>query len=248
MSTGTTAIIADVHGNLSAFDAVLADMEHFDVERVVCLGDVSNLGPAPGATLEGVRAMGALCVMGNTDDYLLEPRTAADVAHPDEHSERFLDLERWCAEQLDAEDREFIASFQPHLKLELAGLTVVAYHGSPVSYDDQIRVTTDDTVLDAYFAGLPAGLYLGAHTHEQFVRRYRVSVVANPGSVGAAFVVPRGATSGKYMPYAEYALLQVLGGQANLQLRRVPYDLAAYREAVLVSGMPHQDWWLAYFT
>lgn len=255
MSTLTTAVIADIHGNLPALEAVLADMQRFDVNGLLCLGDVANLGPAPSATLKRLRARAAQFlgnnstgnVLGNTDDYLLRPRTLADVADPDEHTPKFLDLERWCAEQLDAEDREFIATFQPRLKLELAGLPVVAYHGSPANYDDQIRATTEDETLDAYCAGYPAGLYLGAHTHEQFARRYRASVVANPGSVGAAFVVPPGAKSGRYVPHAEYAVLQVVDGLPNIELRRVPYDPAAYREAVLASGMPHQEWWLAKF-
>jgi predicted phosphodiesterase len=241
------ALIADVHGNLPALEAVLADMLRFDVDEVLCLGDVANLGPRPSASLKRIQALEPLTIMGNTDAYLLDPRTADDVDQPNEATPMFLDIERWSAEQLDASDREFVQSFAPHLSLELYGLGIVAYHGSPRSYDDPVRPTTPDETLADWFEGFPARLYLGGHTHEQFARRYREAIVANPGSVGMSFVKAFGADDGTNLPVAEYALLQVLAGEPNLHLRRVPYDLEVYREAVLESGMPHAEAWLAQF-
>lgn len=241
------ALLADVHGNLPALEAVLADMLRYDVDEVLCLGDMANLGPRPSASLKRIEALEPLTVMGNTDAYLLEPRTADDVEHPNDATPMFLDIERWSAEQLDDADRAFIRTFAPQLTLEFAGLSVTAYHGSPRSFDDPVRATTPDETLDGWFDGHAARLYLGAHTHEQFVRRYRDAIVANPGSVGMSFVKARGSDDGTNLPVAEYALLQVLGGEPNLHLRRVPYDLQAYRSAVLDSGMPHAEAWLAQF-
>lgn len=241
------AVLADVHGNLSALEAVLADLLRFDVEEVLCLGDVANLGPRPSATLKRIQALDPLTVMGNTDAYLLKPRTVDDVATPNDATPMFLDIERWSAEQLDDDDREYVSGFSPHLTLDLDGLSVLAYHGSPLSYDDPIRPTTPDVTLDGWFDGFPARLYLGAHTHEQFARRYRGAIVANPGSVGMSFVKTSDADDGTNLPVAEYALLSVLEGEPNLHLRRVPYDLESYRQAVRSSGMPHADAWLAQF-
>ena len=167
------AVLADVHGNLAALEAVLADLLRFDVDEVLCLGDVANLGPRPSATLKRIQALEPLTVMGNTDAYLLRPRTIRDVASPNDATQIFLDIERWSAEQLDDADREYVSGFAPHLTLDRDGLSVVAYHGSPRSYDDPVRATTSDETLDGWFEGFPARLYLGAHTHEQFARRYR---------------------------------------------------------------------------
>lgn len=241
MNRNWIAIVSDVHGNLPALEVVLGDMLRFDVDEVLCLGDVANLGPAPSAALKRVRALEALTVMGNTDDYLLRPRTREDVRAPDEDTDRFLELEAWCAAQLDEADREFVRAFQPHLTLELDGVTVLAYHGSPRSYDEQIRAATPDPTLDEYLGGHPARVYLGGHTHEQFVRRYHDAIVANPGSVGTAYYVPKGAQAGVNIAVAEYALLQVVDGQPNVHLRRVPYDADLLREAVARTGMPHGD-------
>lgn len=241
------AVLSDIHGNLPALEAVLADLLRYDVEGVLCLGDVANLGPRPSGSLKRLQALEPLTVMGNTDDYLLSPRTIDDVAEPTAATRMFLDIERWSAEQLDDDDREFVRSFAPSLELEVEGLEVVAYHGSPVSYDDPIRPLTPDETLDDWFAERPARLYLGGHTHEQFVRRYRDAIVANPGSVGLSFVKAFSADDGRHLPVAEYALLQVLAGEPNLHFRRVPYDLNVYYEAVKESGMPHAEAWLSQF-
>ncbi len=236
------AIIADVHGNLAALEAAIADMLRFDVEEVLCLGDVANFGPEPSATIARLRSLEPLTVMGNTDDYLLRTRTAADVANPDERTEGILEIEAWCAARLSEDDRAWVRSFPPTRELDLDGCRVLAYHGSPRSYDDPVTPETPAQTLDAYFAGTEAKLYLGAHVHHQFVRKHRRSVVANPGSVGMAYDRPVG--GGERIAVAEYALLQVVDGEPNLHLRRVPYDVDLLREAVARTGMPHAETYL----
>lgn len=231
------AVIADVHGNLAALEAVIADMLRFDVEEVLCLGDVANFGPEPSATIARLRSLEPLTVLGNTDAYLLSPRTAADVPNADPHTAVHLEIESWCAGRLSEEDREWLRGFPPHRELDLGGCRVVAYHGSPLSYDDPVTPETPADQLDRWFAGHDADLYLGAHVHHQFARKHRRSMVANPGSVGLAYDRP--ASGGERVPVAEYALLQFVGGEPNLHLRRVPYDVELLQEAVARTGMPH---------
>ena len=74
------ALLADIHGNLTALEAVLDDMDIFDVEDILCLGDAANFGPQPQETLRRVHELGPKVVMGNTDAYLLRPRTVGLVA------------------------------------------------------------------------------------------------------------------------------------------------------------------------
>lgn len=242
--SGTVALIADVHGNLPALEAVLGDMTRFDVTEVVSLGDVANFGPAPRESLRRLRALEPVTVLGNTDQYLLGVRTVADIREPNVETQRFLDVENWCASRLSDEDREFVRSFQPTVTLDVNGVEVLAYHGSPRSFDDPIRSSTPDEQLDVWFGERTAPVLMGAHTHEQFVRRYHEALLLNPGSVGMPFRVPRGGTV--YSPsLAEYALLTVVNGQPNVNLRRVRYDLDDLRALGENSDMPQWEWWFA---
>lgn len=241
------ALLADIHGNLSALDAALKDMEAFRVDRILCLGDVACFGPQPRATLRRVRGLGCPTVMGNTDAYLLKPRTLDAVATPDDDTPRFLELEAWSAEQLDDGDKAFIRTFRPTVRLEYEGVSLLSYHGSPRSYDDIITATTADEVLDGYFAGHDALLFAGGHTHTQFVRRYHGSRIINPGSVGLPYLTEKGTGRATNPAVAEYALVEALKGEPTITLRRVPYDVELIVAAVEASGMIHADWWLEGF-
>ena len=241
------AIFADTHGNLSALNAALKDTEQFGVTDFLCLGDVANFGPNPKETLRRVRDLNCPVVMGNTDAYLLEPRTLGNIKQPDENTEFFLEVEAWSAAQLDEDDLRFVRTFAPTHSLTFEGVTLLGYHGSPLSYDDQIEGTTPDDTLDTYFQDVEAAVYAGGHTHTQFVRRYYSSRLMNPGSVGISYVKRRG--SGDFVNHAvaEYALLEVLDGEPNITLRRVPYDLQDVFDAVQKSAMPFKERWLEGF-
>ena len=95
----TIALIADIHGNLAALDAVLDALGPEQPGRFVCLGDVAATGPQPREVLRRLHGLGCPVVMGNADAELL------DVAPPgpetDDDSRRIADIARWCAAQLD---------------------------------------------------------------------------------------------------------------------------------------------------
>lgn len=67
------AVIADLHGNLVALEAVLAALADERTDGIVCLGDVAATGPQPRETVERLRAVGCPVVMGNADAWLLDP-------------------------------------------------------------------------------------------------------------------------------------------------------------------------------
>ena len=247
---GTVALVADVHGNLPALEAVLGDMTRFDVTEVVSLGDMANFGPAPREALRRLRALEPVTVMGNTDHALLEPRTLADVVQVTDDTPRFLEVEDWCAQRLTDDDRDFVRSFRPTVTLSVDGVAVLAYHGSPLSFDHQVRSFTPDETLDPWFAdwfetgdgAKGPSVLVGAHTHEQFLKRYHDALLINPGAVGLPIRTPRGGAV-EHPTVAEYALLSVVNGQPNVNLRRVRYDLDDLRALGEGSEMPHWEWW-----
>jgi putative phosphoesterase len=230
-------LIADLHGNLPALEAVLAELERDGVDRIVCLGDVA-VGPRPSETLNRVRLLGCPVVMGNWDAAFVAGLPPAT----DEVSRMVNEINGWWSAQLTDEDRAFIAGFVPTIELELDGLPVLCFHGSPHSYDDMVVATTTEDELEAMFDAPYAPLLIGGHTHLQLVRRFEASLIVNPGSVGLPFRdwPPKRV---RISPWAEYGILDVAGGRVRVDLRRTTFDVDAYLRASRASGMPHADWW-----
>jgi predicted phosphodiesterase len=241
------AIIADTHGNLIALEAVLAGIARDGIERVVCLGDVAGLGPQPREVVQRLRALGCPVVMGNADEFTLDPALLDPRHHPgaDEDTQRMHDMERWCAAQLRPEDREYLRTLQPTVELALGdNASLLCYHGSPRSNKEEIRVALPDAELAERLGSYRPLLMAGGHVHEQFLRRLDQTFVLNPGSVGLAWETEPGG-KGRNPPWAEYAVVRQERGQLAVELRRVAIDQAAVRQALLDSGMPHAAWWAA---
>ena len=238
------ALIADIHGNLAALEAMLGALARMQPDRVVCLGDVAATGPQPREVLARLRELGCAVVMGNADAELLD---SADIAtETDEFTANILDITRWGAALLDAEDRAFITSFQPTVEIALGpGLRLLCCHGSPQSFDDIIVATTPDEEIDGMMGGHEATVYAGGHTHVRMLRAWRGREIVNPGSVGLAYrLLPDG--SARVPAWVEFALLSCSDeGAVDVDFRRVPYDREATVRAMHERGMPHAAWWSA---
>ena len=174
-------LFSDVHGNAVAFDALLADLDRRPVDRLVCLGDVVQGGPQPVECLERLRALNCQVVMGNADWYVL---TGDPGVEPETESQRR--NREWSLGRLSQEDRAYIRSFTPTVDEP----PVLAFHGSPGSFEDVILPTTPEDDFRRVLSGAEAPILTGGHTHLQFVRRRGDSLFLNPGSVVAVLVTP----------------------------------------------------------
>jgi predicted phosphodiesterase len=242
--SSTIALIADIHGNLAALDAVLDALQAEPPDQIVCLGDVAATGPQPREVLRRLRELGCPLVMGNADAELLDAATPG--LETDEESRRIADISRWCAAQLDDADRAFLASFQPTVEISLGEeRSLLCCHGSPRNYDDVIVATTPDDEIDPMIAGHEAPIIAGGHTHIRMLRAYRGREIVNPGSVGLAYqFFPDGSL--RVPPWAEFAMLsQADAGAVSVDFRRVPYDRDAIVRAMTEREMPHAAWWTA---
>jgi predicted phosphodiesterase len=232
------SVISDIHGNLPALDAVLAELENEHVDQLVCLGDVA-LGPQPAETLARVRALGCPVVMGNWDAWALE---GFPGAQGDPWS-RFTEQGEWWATKLSSEDRAFIRTFVPRVELALEGVPALCFHGSPSSYDEMILATTPHEEVLRMLAGLHQPLMLAGHAHVQLARVVDGTLVVNPGSVGLPF---RGLPLGELQaisPWAEHALVRIEDGRLSVDLRRTDYDVDGMLRRTIDSGAPHAAWW-----
>jgi predicted phosphodiesterase len=228
------ALISDIHGNCVALDAVLADLERLGIGDGVCLGDVAQGGPQPGEALDRVQKLGWPVILGNADDFLL--RLPEQPAEPISDSQ--LEVRNWTLSQLSDAHLALIRAFSPTVEIELdGGARLLAFHGSPRSYDDVLLPETE--AGPAYQAD--ADILAGGHTHLQWARRVGRALFVNPGSVGLAYDRYQPREDLRATPVAEYALLQDGDAGISVEFRRVPFGLERLLAAATAKARPEAD-------
>jgi predicted phosphodiesterase len=234
------AVFSDIHGNAVALDAVLADIAACGADQLLCLGDAVQGGPQPSDVVRRLRQLGCPVVMGNADAWLLTGEETGAETIDAERLRQMEAMRAWSLTQLSAEDRDYIAAFQPTVELPLAdGLTLLGFHGSPASFDDIIVPATPDHEVRRLLEPHLPRILAGGHTHVQQLRQLGPSFYFGCGSVGRAYRHDQEpAPALRYDPWAEYALLSVKQGAIGLELRRVPFDVAALAEVYRASGCP----------
>jgi len=206
------AVIADIHGNTRAFDAVVDDIERQGVDEVLVAGDLVGRGPFGGAIVERVLARGWRALRGNHEDYLLNFRRQTVPA-------RWMVTEewaasRWMAAELDDAHVDYLdtlpmtmtSSTDPRLRL---------VHGSPAGYNDGLGPWNTDAELEGHLAAFEETVLVCAHTHRPMVRELPGGLVVNVGSVGLPF-------NGDWR--AQYGIFTRRADRWEVDLRQVPYD------------------------
>lgn len=229
------ALLSDVHGHQVALDAALDHLRDQKVDRIICLGDVATLGPQPVEVLRRLGEVGCPCIMGNHDEFLLDPGlvrsyTSAPVV---------VESIDWCRDQLSQDDLAFLASFPRTLEVELGqGRVMLLCHGSPGSNTQDILATTPPDELDGLLGDLSPAILACGHTHIQMLRQHRGRLIVNPGSLGIPFREYVAGREPELMVHAELAVIEVTGEALSVSLRRLPLDRAALRRSLEGVGLP----------
>ena len=200
-------ILYDIHGNVDALEAVLADAEAVDVDRWLLGGDYGTPSPQPLETLARLRELpDATWIRGNGERWLLEP--PEDRPEVRETYGRFRD-------QISAEEVEWLFNLPP--RAELDGILYV--HGSPLADDDSFAAEPHQGE-ERLLAGVRERTVVFGHSHLQFRRPGPNGTdLVNPGSVG--------------MPLDRDRRAAWATRDGDFAFRRVEYDVeraaAAYR-------------------
>lgn len=223
------AIVSDIHGNLTAFEAVLADLRVASPDLILHGGDLSHGGSRPAQVIDKIHELGWEGVLGNTDEILFRPKAIAeffgDAPERKPLREAIEKMASWTAEKLGDDRLKWLHG----LPLALTHDGTALVHASPKDlWRAPMPDATDDELRNAY-AMLAQPIAVYAHIHRSYVRKMPSLMVANTGSVSL---------SHDGDPRASYLLID----DSKPEIRRVEYDLEAESEKILGCGIPHADW------
>jgi predicted phosphodiesterase len=207
------AILSDIHGNVPALQAVLADLRDQEPDEVLVGGDLVGRGPEGDAVVREVMTSGWSTIRGNHEDYLLNfARRTVDPAWM--HAEEWA-ASRWMAAELSPDALRWIGQLPYHARPTLTS-DLHLVHGSPRGTTDGLGPWTPDEVLDAHLEPLKVPYLVCGHTHRSMTRTVPSGTVVNSGSVGLPF-------NGD--PRAQYVVFTSHRGVWQVEHRALSYDI-----------------------
>ena len=220
------AIVSDVHGNLTAFDAVLADIERQTPDLVLHGGDLALMGAQPAEVIDRVRELGWPGVVGNTDELLWRPR---EQLRQEELAPKLGALLRLIFQEYAPATLELLGEERVTWLRELPAQQrledLVLVHAAPNDLWRAPMPDAEDAELAAVYEPLDAPIAVYGHIHRPYTRTLTRLTVANSGSVGMPW-------DGD--PRASYLLME----DGCPHLVRVEYDLEQEAAVLLRSGYP----------
>lgn len=218
------ALFSDIHANLPAFDAFLADLDNRKPDAIYCMGDLIGYNIWPNEVIAEIRSRGIATLAGNHD------RKTKGYAY----------------ELVSADNRAFVNTLPAHIKLEFQlnndHLNIVLAHGSTRSIDEYVLADTDEAYVLEMMREAKADILCVGHSHKPYHRVIAINEsikhVINIGSVGK----PKDGN-----PMGCYVLLHINENSSvtdkdsvQVEFIRVPYDVDKATKAIENSPLPDE--------
>jgi len=179
------AVFSDVHGNLPALEAILADIVCRGVARTLCLGDLVGYGPSPNEVALLVRAAGIPTLMGNYDQGIgFETGDCGCVYKTDEQRAEGAASLAWTQTAVSEEVKAYLRILEDHFVLQTPGGEILAVHGSPRRINEYLFEDRPASAMERMAHEYPYPAILFGHTHVPYARRVGDTVFVNVGSGG----------------------------------------------------------------
>jgi putative phosphoesterase len=223
------AIISDIHGNLPALEAVLADIEVLGITDIYHLGDLVGYNPFPNETVALIAQRGIPGITGNYDQAVL-----GLVADPigellnAKITPMGREIYAWTVREVNSQSREFLAAQPRQVSLARGKWRLRLTHGSHRHIKDYVRPSWPNEMVGDLLREVEEDVLLAGHTHIPMVRAVNGKWLVNPGSVG----FPKDGN-----PLAAYAVLE-LGEELVVEIRRVEYDIERTIREIATRGLP----------
>jgi len=222
------ALIGDVHGNLPALEAVLADIARRRIATVWNIGDFVGYGAFPDEVVRRLRQPHIVSIAGNYDLKALKFPKKRKKWKKKKRAEKWLAF-KWAYEHLSEESRRFLRSLPEDVRLEAEGRRILLTHASPAANDEHLGPDTPDERLRELAAMAGADVVVFGHSHRPFVRQIGDVWFINTGSVGR----PEDGD-----PRACYATLAITPRSLRVAHHRVAFDVDRAANALREHGLP----------
>ena len=223
------AIVSDIHGNRTAFEAVLGDLRETAPDLILHGGDLADGGASPVEIVDRIRDLGWPGVVGNVDEMLFRPESLEEFANNPPRMQPLFAAIREMAAATRAALGEERLTWLRGLPLKQVHGSMVLVHASPESCWRAPAPEASDAELESVYSPLGQPVAVYGHIHRPFIRSVSGMMVANAGSVSLSYDGDR---------RAAYLLLD----ESMPAIRRVEYDLDKELKALGSCGMPHADW------
>jgi predicted phosphodiesterase len=228
------AIVSDIHGNRTAFEAVLEDLQQTSPDLILHGGDLADAGASPVEIVDRIRDLGWPGVVGNTDELIFRPESLEEFAHqssaPTSLWKAIHEMAATTRSMLGAERIDWLRGLsRVHIQDPIA-----LVHASPESLWRAPAPEATDAELESIYGSLGRPIVVYGHIHRPYIRSFPSppfpeGLIANTGSVGLPYDGDR---------RASYLLFD----ESGLTIRRVEYSVETEIKALSLCGLPHSDW------
>jgi putative phosphoesterase len=216
------AIIADIHANMVALDAVLGDIDTQKVDQTICVGDLVGYATFPNEVINRLREREIFTIQGNYDESVAEDLFACGCDYKDpkalEHAGMSL---VWSQEHVTPENKEWLKQLPKEHRMIVEGKEVYIVHGSPRKNNEYLYEESE--AIGEIFRDYTFDLLLCGHTHKPFMKVIDGRCIVNAGSAGK----PKHGN-----PRATYVIVSIDHQSISFTVREVSYDFEKTASAI----------------
>jgi putative phosphoesterase len=184
------AVISDIHGNMEALNAVVADIEKENCQKILILGDLAMAGPEPDETIDFIKTLinqkDVEIIQGNTDEMIVKATGLPDDVYTPPSSV-MADALKYAQEVISDENKDFLSQLPPQKSLKIGETSILMVHGSPRKNNEDILPAKPIETIKPMIEGIEEDIIFCGHTHLPAGYQVDKQTIVNDGSVGRPF-------------------------------------------------------------
>jgi len=219
------AVLADIHGNMVALQAVIDYANGLEIDHFIIAGDLISDCPHPKEVLDKVSELKGWIIQGNREGYVLDAIDNSDKGWEDF---RQVDSLVWTRNQLEAHHIEYIRGLPTQASIQIENRDAIrVVHGSTEDVFEHTALVKEER-LNEIVKGIDEKVLICGHSHRQWSKETQGKLVINPGSVGIAF---------NEQVVAEFSVLSWIDSRWKMENHKIPYDMNQLEEDFKSSGL-----------